>query len=895
MPHRSILRGVLALALVLGGGSQPRAQVSTDGPSLILAAFQRALAASDRAGLGALFATTVAETRVEQHLNDLVRPGVVSAVVRERDRAPLEGVPEGEGYRLVVECFLATVGRGRIVTVSVDVQRPRGGDERSWRIVALEGFSSVEALYKLRLNTSKRFAASGLTVTSEDVVIVLTEGDAYLVECDDGVTGLVLVGRGEMRFTPTPPTERGQLKIFSGSETMHAEFDSAYVRLSPTDYRRVVSTGRLTEAAPDARAARRAREIFERESPKSFSVDIQDLSPDLWHLVPPAGDFMADVDTRRFNMLTYSRSSAQAEDVSLFQRKQLRTIALYPSAAKLAARGRFYTDDVLRDFDVLDYDVEAAVDPVRRGIRGRTRLSIRIRSTSMSSLMLRLAEPLAVSSVTSVEFGPLLHLRVRGQNSILINLPRSAPQDSDLTLIVTYAGEIEPQDLDVDTVAVSRDQPQDQSQAETPASNAEPNFLLSNRSFWYAQNPISDYATGTVRCTVPAGYGCVASGRLVPPSDVVRLRDVLAGPQGAKPLVYRADQPVRYLALIVSRFTLVAERSVEVERSRLDADVDRVAVSVEATPRQHGRGRQLAGQVEDIMRFYSTLVGEAPYTAMTMALVESDLPGGHSPGYFAVLNDPIPNPAVSWRGDPAAFDNFPEFFVAHELAHQWWGQAVGWKNYHEQWLSEGFSQYFAALYAQRTRGDKALNDMLRQFRRWALESSDQGPVHLGYRLGHIKSDLRVYRALVYNKGAAVLHMLRRIVGDEVFFRALSQFYSDRRFLKAGTDDLERVFEAESGLVLDRFFERWIYGTTTPRVRYAATNAGSTATVRFEQTDPEIFDLPVTVTLVYADGRTKDVVMVLGERVVERAIPGEAPLRRVQVNRDWAALAEFSEQ
>jgi aminopeptidase N len=271
---------------------------------------------------------------------------------------------------------------------------------------------------------------------------------------------------------------------------------------------------------------------------------------------------------------------------------------------------------------------------------------------------------------------------------------------------------------------------------------------------------------------------------------------------------------------------------------------------------------------------------------MTMALVESDLPGGHSPGYFAVLNDPLPNPAVSWRGDPAAFDNFPEFFVAHELAHQWWGQAVGWKNYHEQWLSEGFSQYFAALYAQHARGDKAFNDMLRQFRRWALEDSDQGPVHLGYRLGHIKNELRVYRALVYNKGAGVLH---------VFFRALSQFYSDRRFLKAGTDDLERVFEAESGLVLDRFFERWIYGTAIPRVQYATTTIGSTATVRFEQVGGEIFDLPVTVTLVYADGRSKDVVVVLSERMVERQLTGEAPIRQVQVNRDGAALAEFNEQ
>ena len=89
-----------------------------------------------------------------------------------------------------------------------------------------------------------------------------------------------------------------------------------------------------------------------------------------------------------------------------------------------------------------------------------------------------------------------------------------------------------------------------------------------------------------------------------------------------------------------------------------------------------------------------------------MALVESDLPGGHSPAYFAVLNQPLPTTPLTWRNDPASFDSFPEFFLAHEVAHQWWGQAVGWRNYHEQWLSEGFAQYFAALYAQHQRGDE---------------------------------------------------------------------------------------------------------------------------------------------------------------------------------------------
>src|SRR5206468_2080855 len=119
-----------------------------------------------------------------------------------------------------------------------------------------------------------------------------------------------------------------------------------------------------------------------------------------------------------------------------------------------------------------------------------------------------------------------------------------------------------------------------------------------------------------------------------------------------------------------------------------------------------------------------------------------------------------------------------------ELAHQWWGQAIGWRNYHEQWLSEGFSQYFAAIYAERQRGPDSFAGIMRQMRKWAVENTTQGPIWLGNRLGHIRGDSRIFRALVYNKSAVVLHMLRRLVGDEAFFNGVRRFYFEHRFRKA---------------------------------------------------------------------------------------------------------------
>jgi hypothetical protein len=619
-------------------------------------------------------------------------------------------------------------------------------------------------------------------------------------------------------------------------------------------------------------------------------VDLQDLSRDAWYLLPPAEDFLAEIDTRRFDALTYTRSSVQAEDVTMFRRKDRRTLALYPSIAKLAARGRFYSDDALRDYDVVDYNIEAAIDPERQTIQGRARLAIRIRATSLSTVLLRLNEGLVVTGITSVEHGRLLYLRMRSQNTVLVNLPRLLSQDSDLTLVITYSGRVPSQDLDVDAVHVRGD-----GQEQLGPDLNEPAFLLSNRAFWYPQNPVPDYATATLRIVVPAGYGCVASGHPVPAANVVPIRDITSLRDG-KSFEFKASQPLRYLAVVVSRFARVAETDLIVaDAVASSSGMDRLALAVEAQPSQRFRARAVAQQAEDILRFYSSLIGDIPYTSATVALVESDLPGGHSPGYFAVIKNPVTPSSAIWRGDPAAFDNFPEFFLAHELAHQWWGQAVGWKNYHEQWLSEGFAQYFAALYAQKARGERLFTEMVRQFRRWSISDSDQGPVHLGYRLGVVKGDVRVFRALVYNKGAAVLHMLRRLLGDEVFFAGLRRFYADRRYQKAGTEDLERAFEAESGRVLDRYFERWIYGTDIPRVSYSSTIANGSVLVRFEQAADMVFDFPVTVTVTYANGRTTEVVVPVTEAVVERSIPTTDVVRQVQVNRDWAAVAEFEEK
>jgi len=894
----SIVRFALALGLFLCAhplSAQTAAQTGApaaalqpappDGVSLLFHRLEALLQQNNRDDFPSLLSTPdITGGEAEQATDDLFSYETTRAVVQERDRTQLESALPGDGYHVIVDIMTETAARARVLTARFDVRRPRGGDVDSWRIVDITRLTFVQGLYRLRLDAATQYVAREFSIRSQDVQFTLHSGTVFEVVSGEGVTGLILLGRGEMQFSPASQTEKGQLRIFSGSETLTALFGAAFVRVHPADFETRVDVSGLRPVRADPRQARRAQELFTAEAPKSFNIDLRDLSRETWYILPQPGDFLAEVRTNKFGTLTYSRSGGNAEDVTLFDRARRRAISLYASPATLAVRGLTYNEDDLRTYDVVDYNVDTVVYPDRQFIEGRTRMTLRVQADAVATLTMRLAEPLAVTSVISTEFGRLLFFRIRHDDSLIVNLPLSAQRGAVITLDITYSGRLPTQELDRETVSLQGQQDED---VETePLIKSEPNFLLSSRAAWYPQNVVTDYARARIRVTVPEGYGCVASGQLTPGD--VSLRDA-ATTTGGHSYVFNANQPVRYFAMVVSRMTPVANTIAEVS-----GQSKQLPINVLANARQMGRGRDIAPVAADVMRFYSGMMQDTPYESLTIAMLEHDVPGGHSPAYFAIINNAAPFSRLYWGNDPSAFASVPEFFLAHELAHQWWGQAVGWKNYHEQWISEGFAQYFSALYAQRAHGDVSFFAMLRQFRRWSISESDQGPIDLGYRLGLIQGQGRIFRAIIYNKGALVLHMLRRFVGDDAFFGGLRRFYSDRKFQKAGTDDFQRAMEAASGRSLKRFFERWIHGADLPTLRYSSTIRPGEVTVRFDQDNRTIFDVPVTVTLQYADGHLQDVLVPVSDAHVEQTIPTSGTVRAVQVNRDSAALARFNE-
>jgi hypothetical protein len=892
----------LAAALMLLPASASAQTDADDVPiRALLQRVESALQRNDVAGYTALLSASADPKSAAEFAEDEFRAGTTRAVLQERDRQRLKGTLPGNGYSLTVDAFTEFGERARVATWQLDIRK---SSDDQWTIARQERLSSIENLYRLAVNATRQFDARNFTLLAEDLELTLVEGTVFTIDTDQGTTGLILLGHGDLKFHPAPETERGQVRIFSGSETLESRFDAAYVRVGALDMHADRSV--LVPRPVDPRDLRRAEQVFREESPKSFMVDLADLSRDNWSLLPAWDDFLAEIRTRRFDTLTYARSSSEAEDVSLFDRRRKRNISVYASKEKLASRGRFYNEDEFSAYDVLDYDIQVAATPERQWIEGVTKMRLRVRAPSLGQITIRLADSLIVRSIVSSQFGRLFSLRVANQNAVLVNLPATVLQDSEMTLAISYGGRLEPQPADRETLLAGFDQDRGSAPfVDDPMfPRPEASYLYSNQSYWYPQSPFTDYATATIQISVPAIYGCVASGEVS--SDSPELVPAKDPTQARKLYLFTAERPLRYLAFVVTkltradRWTVTFDGNRGVKRAmpggRSNAPYEKLDLIVDANPRQTARGREVAERAVDILQYYESLIGDSPYSAFTVALVENTLPGGHSPGYFAVLNQPLPNSGLTWRNDPASFSNYPEFFLAHEIAHQWWGQAVGWRNYHEQWLSEGFAQYFAALYAQHYRGDAVFANVLRQMRKWAIEESAEGPVYLGYRVGHIRSDGRAFRAVVYNKGAAVLHMMRRLIGDDAFFRGMRRFYTESRFRKVGSDDLRLAMEAESGRSLERFFERWVYNTSLPKVAFSyrveTGSKGSEAVLHFEQSG-ELFDLPVTVTVQYADRKATDVVVPVTDKVVEFRVPLTGPLRTIDVNKDDGTVAEIA--
>ena len=214
-----------------------------------------------------------------------------------------------------------------------------------------------------------------------------------------------------------------------------------------------------------------------------------------------------------------------------------------------------------------------------------------------------------------------------------------------------------------------------------------------------------------------------------------------------------------------------------------------------------------------------------------------------------------------------SLDGFDEFFRAHEVAHQWWGNGVRPGSYRDAWLSEGLASFSALWYLRSLRRrNTEYFQFLDQYKRDIGDyRGEVGPIWIGYR-NAAPSARRGYDVMIYEKGAWVFHMLRILMLDvqtnkeDRFLETLRDFYQTYRGKTATTDDFQRVVERHAGVPMDWFFDQWVKGTGIPTYHVAWTSqpaAGGKYTVRLRVTQenvPADFQMFVLVSADLGDNR-----------------------------------------
>jgi len=233
---------------------------------------------------------------------------------------------------------------------------------------------------------------------------------------------------------------------------------------------------------------------------------------------------------------------------------------------------------------------------------------------------------------------------------------------------------------------------------------------------------------------------------------------------------------------------------------------------------------------------------------------------------------------------------FDDVYV-HELAHQWWGNAVTVKTWKDVWLSEGFSTYSEALFYEKKFGrDALISTLMNKYGKFE-----------GKRLYDPGKNL--FDKVVYNKGAWVLHMLRNHVGDKLFFRILRNYYEKFKYKNASTEDFQEICETVSGKELDFFFDQWVYeGKGIPLINYefSVDSSGGNiflAKVKLEQVQKGYgaYTLPIDMKIRGTEGEIKDTTFVLFNMVKKIEIPLDFKPMDVIFDPESKLLAQFEKR
>lgn len=776
--------------------------------------------------------------------------------------------------RVFVQAFYQNAVSAMLESWTLILEKRR----ETWTVVEKGVMANRTTLYKIHVPAERSERARRVEVAHEDIHFSFPDAAVFYDNIPGIETALVIVGKGRVRFSPSDPNEKHQLELIYKTDTIEDAVDSLYVRCSTSYFASRVAIEKgdglpaVTPAERDKAAA-----VFSRNYSRSFTIE-NSLDKNLLSFLPQGDEAVLEFRARKAGELTYIYYPFSDDEVNLYDRGREKVISLYSPARATDPPVKKLFISFEEKFDVTSYELDLSYTPGPSFLSGKARIEVVPKVDFLDSLKFRFSPDLEILRITDEEKRELFYTQDRLRKILYVYFLNPPREKKPTAVEVYYRGRMLPTPPTTDVIAQSglNDKLIFRPRYET--------YFFSHAGFWYPGPAEEDYFQARLTLITPPEYRSVANGEMIAKGRWNEMDDV-AGIEktGNAVTTFQSRVPVKYMSFIVGRFDRTRERAgpVPVE----------MFVSSEILDSQPG----LADHAADILEYFGRSFGPFPYEKLSIVLRLWPTYGGHSPASFIVLN------RVPWRGDtgfpppvdtPVDLSQWEDYFLAHEIAHQWWGQGVSFDSYKDQWLSEGLAQYAAASYLRNKHGEKTYAAILKKFARWTEKKSTRGPIMMGSRLSYY--DFEAYQAIVYDKAALALFMLQDLLGREIFEAGLQAFFEKRKFQAARTAQFVAALEAASGRDLKTFFQGWFYSYELPEVQTTWTAVPVPEGVRLDIRVTQVkgrFVFPLWVECTVSGRVERSLVLVDEAREeVSLTLPGRPD--KVRINPDKAVPGKF---
>lgn len=463
-----------------------------------------------------------------------------------------------------------------------------------------------------------------------------------------------------------------------------------------------------------------------------------------------------------------------------------------------------YITESQKKIDILHYHLKIDLDAEKKFINGEVKITAQKLNPEQNELQLHFYGNMKVQKIYS-EFGELKFYHLR--NLIFIDI--SELKKDTIEFKIKYSGS--PKRIGFNGFVFGE------------INNIPLIYTLNEPTYTPSWLPCDDdpedKALLDIEITNDSSFISVSNGRLV---SVQNFRD-------KKTYHWKSNYPIStYLIAIYS------SNYVSFTKNYKSVSGKELPLEFYVLPNHLNEAKKDFAEHNDMLEAFENLFGEYPFIEDKYGVAEFLW------NYGAMENQTITGIGYNFISGR----NFARDILAHELAHHWWGNAVGPKTWKDIWLNEGFASYSEALFLEYKFGNSSLKSAMRS------KFSENFP-------GSLYHPVNLFSETVYDKGAWVLHMLRDEIGDSNFFSSLKKYFEIYKYRSASTEDFKAVCESVSNKSLDKFFDDWVYNNKgIIRCEYSIDHINKTFSITQINDEFDNFHFNLGLKIIYSDGTSE---------------------------------------